>query len=139
MRSIRSITTVVVVLAVLALAGVAAANTIPTQLSLQDKTLKVKNGRIVLTVSCASDDVCNSIVTARVPMPGGIIIKRGGLGGKIFKMQNAETKGVVFTLTPEVKTWLKSHRRTSLHVSLKATDGEYGDHFLQKLRIPLSA
>ena len=139
MRSVRSIITVAVALAALALAGVAAASTIPTQLSLQEKALKVKNGRIVLTVSCASDDVCNSIVTARVPMPGGIIIKRGGLGGKIFKMQNAETKGVVFTLTPEVKAWLKTHRRTSLLVTLKATDGEYEASFRQQLRIPLAA
>ena len=138
MRSIRSITTVAVALAALALAGVAAADE-TTQLSLQEKTLKVNNGRIVLTVSCVSNDVCNSIVTARVPMPGGIIVKRGGLGGKIFKLQNAETKGVVFTLTPEVKTWLKTHRRTSLLVTLKATDGEYEAHFRQQLRIPLAA
>jgi hypothetical protein len=138
MRSIRSITGLGVTLGVLALAGIAAAATTPT-LALKETTAKVANGRIVLTVTCASDNVCNSIVGARVPMPGGVIVKKGGLGSKIFKLQADETKALVFTVPADVRRWLKTHRRTNLYLFMKAVDEDYDNNWKRELRIPLRA
>jgi hypothetical protein len=137
MRFVITIGSFVVGLAALAFAAAAAAA--GPQLSLTEKAVKVQNGKIALHVSCTSDDECNSVVTARVPMPGGILIKKGGLGGKIFTLQNGESKALGFPLTAEVRRWLKTHPRTTLIVGLKSSDSEFDNDWSTQLRLPLRA
>jgi hypothetical protein len=72
-------------------------------------------------------------------MPGGVIVKKGGLGSKIFKLQADETKALVFTVPADVRRWLATHRRTSLYVFMKAVDEDYDNNWKRELRVPLRA
>ena len=97
----------------------------------------MRNGKIVLR-HCASDDECSSVATARVPMPGGIIVKKEAWAERSSRSRTARPRRSA-SCSPLVKRWLKTHRRTTLIVGLKSSDSEYDNDWSTTLRLPLRA
>jgi hypothetical protein len=101
-----------------AVIGSAAAADVP-KLQIGPSIVKVKNGKLVLVATCIGDAECQSVLTARID------VKNGGLGGQIFKVDGGQSERLVFDLEPNVRTWLKSHRRNTLVVSARTSNEEY--------------
>ncbi|HJV30276.1 MAG TPA: hypothetical protein VJ645_07135 [Gaiellaceae bacterium] len=110
-------------IAVVALASssVAGAADVPAapNLTVGPSVVKVQSGKIILTATCVGDARCQSVLTA------AIAVRNGGLGGKIFRVDPGETKQLVFSLRPEVRRWLKTHRRSTLVISARTSNEEY--------------
>ena len=89
------------------------------KLQIGPSVVKVKNGKLVLVASCIGDAECQSVLTARID------VKNGGLGGQIFKVDGGQSERLVFTLEPNVRTWLKSHRRNTLVIAARTSNEDY--------------
>lgn len=111
---------IVAAIAVVALAStsLAAAADVP-KLQIGPAVVKVKNGKFVLNATCIGAAECQSVLTARID------VKNGGLGGQIFKAAPGTTEKLVFKLEPNVRTWLKSHRRSTLVISARTSNEDY--------------
>jgi hypothetical protein len=111
---------VVVAIAALALvsSSLAVAAEVP-KLQIGPSVVKVKNGKLVLIATCAGAERCQSVLTARID------VKNGGLGGQIFRIEPGQTKKLVFNLRPEVRAWLKTHRRSPLVIEARTSNEDY--------------
>ena len=111
---------IVAAIAVVALvsSSLAAAADVP-KLQIGPSVVKVKNGKLVLVAKCIGDAECQSVLTARID------VKNGGLGGQIFKVDGGQSERLVFNLEPNVRTWLKTHRRNTLVISARTSNEEY--------------
>lgn len=110
-----------IAVAALVSSSVAGATDVPAapNLTIGPSVVKVRSGKIVLTATCVGEARCQSVLTA------SIAVRNGGLGGKIFRIEPGETKSLVFSLRPEVRRWLKSHRRSTLVISARTSNEEY--------------
>jgi type 1 fimbria pilin len=127
---------IVASLAILALASsslASAADVPPPALTVGPSVVKVRNGKIVLTATCVGEAKCQSVLTAR------IAVRNGGLGGQIFRVEPGQTKNLVFNLRPEVRTWLKSHRRSTLVIEARTSDENYDVVWRGTFRLSLVA
>ncbi|MGH3128087.1 MAG: hypothetical protein ACRDPX_09210 [Gaiellaceae bacterium] len=102
----------------LGLIGSAAAADVP-KLKVGPSAVKVKNGKLVLNATCIGSGECQSVLTARID------VGNGGLGGKIFDVEPGRTEKLVFTLAPNVRYWLKSHRRSLLVIEARTSNEDY--------------
>lgn len=111
---------IVAAIAVIALisSSLAAAADVP-RLQIGPSVVKVKNGKLILVAKCMGDAECQSVLTARID------VKNGGLGGQIFKVDAGQSERLVFNLEPNVRTWLKSHRRNTLVISARTSNEDY--------------
>jgi hypothetical protein len=116
---LKSLVTALVAAAALFSAGLAGAQTDVPKLQIGPSVVKVKNGKLVLTAKCIGDAECQSVLTARID------VKNGGLGGQIFKVEGGGTERLVFDLEPNVRTWLKTHRRSTLVISARTSNEDY--------------
>ena len=107
-------------LVALAFAGMAqgADGTTP-RLTIGPSVVKAQGGKLVLTATCVGDARCQAVLTARID------VRNGGLGGQIFRVEPGATKRLVFTFRPEVRTWLKTHPRSTLVVDARTSNDEY--------------
>lgn len=107
-------------IAVLAFASSTLANgaTAPT-LKIGPPLVRAQDGKVVLTATCIGETRCQSVLTASID------VRNGGLGGKIFRVAPGATQKLVFVLRPEVRTWLKSHRRSTLVINARTSNEEY--------------
>ena len=83
------------------------------------QVVKAQNGKMTLTATCLGDARCQAVLTARID------VRNGGLGGQIFRVDPGATKNLVFTFRPEVRTWLKSHPRSSLVIEARTSNEDY--------------
>jgi hypothetical protein len=116
--NIKKLLITALVLLTFALSTVGAAAAVP-KLQIGPSVVKVTNGKLVLTAKCFGEAVCQSVLTARID------VRNGGLGGQIFKVEPGQTEKLVFNLAPNVRTWLKSHRRSTLVISARTSNDEY--------------
>jgi hypothetical protein len=123
---------VVAALASSSLAAAAEAPEVP-QLKVGPSLVKVQSGKIVLTATCVGEDRCQSVLTA------SIAVRNGGLGGKFFRVEPGETSKLVFSLRPEVRTWLKTHRRSTLVISARTSNDDYEVVWRGTFRLRLAA
>ena len=107
-------------LAALALGGVAqgADGTAP-KLTIGPSVVKAQGGKMVLNATCVGEARCQAVLTARID------VRNGGLGGQIFRVEPGATKQLVFTFRPEVRTWLKTHPRSTLVIEARTSNDEY--------------
>ena len=126
---------IVAALAVAALASsslAAAASDLP-KLQIGPSVVKVKNGKLVLKATCIGDAECQSVLTARID------VGNGGLGGQIFSVDPGQTERLVFNLAPNVRTWLKTHRRSTLVINARTSNEEYDVVWRGTFRLKLHA
>jgi opacity protein-like surface antigen len=116
--NVKRLIVAAVAVAVLASSSLAAAADVP-KLQIGPSVVKVKNGKLVLTATCIGAAECQSILTARID------VKNGGLGGQIFDVDPGRTERLVFELEPNVRTWLKSHRRSTLVINARTSNEDY--------------
>jgi hypothetical protein len=111
---------VVAAVAVVALASssLAAAADVP-KLQIGPSVVKVKSGKLVLVAKCLGESECQSVLTARID------VKNGGLGGQIFKVDPGQTEKLVFNLEPNVRAWLKTHRKSRLVINARTSNEDY--------------
>lgn len=102
----------------LASSSLAAATDVP-KLQIGPSVVKANNGKLVLVAKCIGDAECQSVLTARID------VKNGGLGGQIFKVDGGQSERLVFKLEPNVRTWLKSHRRNTLVIQARTSNEDY--------------
>jgi hypothetical protein len=107
-----------IALVALVSSSVAAAADVP-KLQIGPSIVKVKNGKLVLNATCIGEAECQSVLTARID------VKNGGLGGQIFKVDGGQSERLVFELEPNVRTWLKSHRRNTLVIGTRTSNEDY--------------
>jgi hypothetical protein len=88
-------------------------------LKIGPSVVKAKGGKIVLKATCVGEERCQSVLTARID------VRNGGLGGQIFRAEPGQTAKLVFTLRPEVRTWLKTHRRSPLVIEARTSNEDY--------------
>ena len=119
-------------LALLASSSVAGAAETP-QLKVGPKVAKVRNGKLLLNATCLGESRCQAVLTARID------VRNGGLGGQIFRVEPGSTKKLVFDLRPEVRTWLKSHSRSSLVIDARTSNEEYEVVWRGSFRLTLVA
>ena len=119
-------------LALLASSSVAGAAETPA-LKVGPKVAKVRNGKLVLDATCLGASRCQAVLTARID------VRNGGLGGQIFRVEPGSTKKLVFDLRPEVRTWLKSHPRSSLVIDARTSNEEYEVVWRGSFRLTLVA
>jgi hypothetical protein len=119
-------------LAILASSSVASAAA-PPALKVGPQVAKVQNGKLVLTATCVGDARCQAVLTARID------VRNGGLGGQIFRVEPGATKKLVFDLRPEVRTWLKSHPRSSLVIDARTSNEDYEVVWRGSFRLKLHA
>ena len=117
------LTTLIVVplaLVALALGGVAqAADGTAPKLMIGPSVVKAQGGKMVIKATCVGDARCQAVLTARID------VRNGGLGGQIFRVEPGATKQLVFTFRPEVRTWLKSHTRSTLVIEARTSNEDY--------------
>jgi hypothetical protein len=131
--TLRTLTIVAAIaLGILASASVASATTAPA-LKVGPKIAKVQNGKLVLNATCVGDARCQAVLTARID------VRNGGLGGQIFRVEPGSTKKLVFDLRTEVRTWLKSHPRSSLVIEARTSNEEYEVVWRGSFRLTLVA
>jgi len=126
---------IVAALAVAALASsslASAASDVP-KLQIGPSVVKVKNGKLVLKATCIGAAECQSVLTARID------VGNGGLGGQIFSVDPGQTEKLVFNLAPNVRTWLKTHRRSTLVISARTSNEEYDVVWRGTFRLKLVA
>lgn len=111
---------IVAAIAVTALvsSSLAAAADVP-KLQIGPSVVKVKNGKLILVAKCIGDAECQSVLTARID------VGNGGLGGQIFKVDGGQTERLVFNLEPNVRGWLKTHRRNTLVIQARTSNEDY--------------
>jgi hypothetical protein len=118
--TLKSFIAIPLALAALAAGGSAlAADSAAPTLTIGPSVVKAKGGRMVLDATCVGEARCQAVLTARID------VRNGGLGGQIFKVEPGTTKRLVFTFRPEVRTWLKTHPRTTLVVDARTSNDEY--------------
>jgi hypothetical protein len=105
-------------LVVLAAIGLVATAAAPS-LEVGPSVVKVRNGKLVLNATCVGEGRCQSVLTARID------VKNGGLGGQIFRAEPGQTKKLVFSLAPNVRTWLTTHRRNTLVIEARTSNEDY--------------
>ena len=131
--TLRTLTIVAAIaLGILASSSVASATTAPA-LQVGPKIAKVTNGKLVLTATCLAEERCQAVLTARID------VRNGGLGGQIFRVEPGATKKLVFDLRPEVRTWLKSHPRSSLVIDARTSNEDYEVVWRGSFRLKLHA
>jgi hypothetical protein len=116
---LKSLVIALVAAAALLSAGLAGAQAAPPKLEIGPSVVKVKNGKLVLVAKCIGDAECQSVLTARID------VRNGGLGGQIFDVDPGKTEKLVFKLEPNVRMWLKTHRRSTLVISARTSNEEY--------------
>jgi hypothetical protein len=89
------------------------------KLQIGPSVVKVNNGKLILNATCVGEAECQSVLTARID------VKNGGLGGQIFDVEPGQTEKLVFKLEQNVRTWLKSHRRSTLVISARTSNEDY--------------
>jgi len=89
------------------------------KLTIGPSVVKVKNGKLVLVAKCLGEAECQSVLTARID------VKNGGLGGQIFSIDPGQIEKLVFNLEPNVRAWLKTHRRSRLVIQARTSNEEY--------------
>jgi hypothetical protein len=105
---------------VLASAGIAgAADSTTARLKIGPQVVKAHGGKMTLTATCLGEARCQAVLTARID------VRNGGLGGQVFRVEPGATKKLAFTFRPEVRTWLKTHPRSSLVIEARTSDEEY--------------
>jgi hypothetical protein len=108
------------VAAALALGGVAhGAEGAEPKLTIGPSVVKAQGGKMVLKATCVGDARCQAVLTARID------VRNGGLGGQIFRVEPGQTKQLVFTFRPEVRTWLRTHPRSTLVIDARTSNDEY--------------
>jgi hypothetical protein len=115
---LKQLTAVAIAIVALASSSLAAAADVP-KLQIGPAVVKVKNGKLVLNAKCIGEAECQSVLTARID------VKNGGLGGQIFKVDGGQTAKLVFDLEPNVRGWLKTHRRSTLVISARTSNEDY--------------
>ena len=113
---------IVVPFALVALASGGAAlgadATVP-KLTIGPSVVKAQGGKMVLKATCVGDARCQAVLTARID------VRNGGLGGQIFRVEPGQTKQLVFSFRPEVRTWLKTHKRSTLVIEARTSNEDY--------------
>jgi hypothetical protein len=115
---VKKLVVAAIAVAALASSSLAAAADVP-KLQIGPSVVKVKNGKLVLNATCIGDAECQSVLTARID------VKNGGLGGQIFKVAQGQSEKLVFNLEPNVRYWLKSHRRSTLVIEARTSNEDY--------------
>jgi hypothetical protein len=115
---IKKLIVAAAVVATLVSSSLAAAADVP-RLQIGPSVVSVKNGKFVLGAKCLGEAECQSVLTARID------VKNGGLGGKIFDVEPGQTEKLVFRLESNVRTWLKSHHRSTLVINARTSNEEY--------------
>ena len=118
MKLARAIALVAVASVALATAAIAAPADAP-RLTIGPSVVKAKNGKLVLNATCIGTAECQSVLTARID------VRNGGLGGQIFDVDAGQTEKLVFKLQPNVRAWLKTHRRNTLVVEARTSDEDH--------------
>ncbi len=119
-------------LVLLASTSVAATASAP-MLKVGPSIVKVKGGKLVLNATCVGEERCQSVLTARID------VRNGGLGGQIFRAEPGKTAKLVFDLRPEVRTWLKTHRRSALVIEARTSNEDYEVVWRGTFRLKLHA
>ena len=118
----------------LATAGIAAAaDTGVPRLTIGPSVVKAKGGKMILKATCVGESRCQAVLTARID------VRNGGLGGQIFRVEPGATKQLVFTFRPEVRTWLKTHPRSTLVIEARTSNEEYDVVWRGSFRLQLRA
>jgi hypothetical protein len=115
---VKKLIVAAIAVAALVSSSLAAAADVP-KLQIGPSVVKVKNGKLILVAKCIGDAECQSVLTARID------VKNGGLGGQIFKVDAGQSERLVFNLEPNVRTWLKSHRRNTLVINARTSNEDY--------------
>jgi hypothetical protein len=89
------------------------------KLTIGPSVVKAQGGKMVLKATCVGDARCQAVLTARID------VRNGGLGGQIFRVEPGQTKQLVFSFRPEVRTWLKTHKRSTLVIEARTSNEEY--------------
>jgi hypothetical protein len=100
------------------------------QMQIGPPTLHVKNGKIAMKAVCPAEaSACSGVILGRLPLPRkrGSALDPGSLGGPFFNLKPGETLPVVFRLTAKTKAFLKTHRKTTLQVTVKVSDAEHNE------------
>jgi hypothetical protein len=116
---LKTLVTALIAAAALVSTGLAGAQADVPELKIGPSVVKVKNGKLVLVAKCLGDAECQSVLTARID------VRNGGLGGQIFDVEPGQTEKLVFKLEPNVRTWLKSHRRSTLVIEARTSNEDY--------------
>jgi hypothetical protein len=116
--NVKKLIVAAVMLAALVSSSLAAAADVP-KLQIGPSVVKVKSGKLILNATCVGEAECQSVLTARID------VKNGGLGGQIFDVEPGQTEKLVFKLEQNVRTWLKSHRRSTLVISARTSNEDY--------------
>jgi ribosomal protein S9 len=130
--NVKKLIVAAIAVAALASSSLAAAADAP-KLQIGPSIVKVANGKLVLQATCVGEAECQSVLTARID------VKNGGLGGQIFKVGPGQTKALVFKLEPNVRTWLKTHRRSTLVISARTSNEDYEVVWRGTFRLKLHA
>lgn len=115
---VKKLIVAAIAVAALVSSSLAAAADVP-KLQIGPSVVKVKNGKLALVAKCIGDAECQSVLTARID------VKNGGLGGQIFKVDGGRSERLVFNLAPNVRTWLKTHRRNTLVIEARTSNEDY--------------
>ena len=115
---VKKLIVAAIAVAALVSTNLAAASGVP-KLQIGPSVVKVKNGKLVLVAKCIGDAECQSVLTARID------VKNGGLGGQIFKVDGGQSERLVFNLAPNVRGWLKTHRRNALVIEARTSNEDY--------------
>lgn len=89
------------------------------KLTIGPSVVKAQGGKMVLKATCVGEARCQAVLTARID------VRNGGLGGQIFRVEPGQTKQLVFSFRPEVRTWLKTHKRSTLVIEARTSNEEY--------------
>jgi opacity protein-like surface antigen len=130
--NIKKLIVAALAVAALASSSLAAAADAP-KLQIGPSVVKVANGKLVLTAKCIGTAECQSVLTARID------VKNGGLGGQIFDVEPGQTEKLVFKLEPNVRAWLRTHRRSTLVISARTSNEEYEVVWRGTFRLQLHA
>lgn len=130
--NVKKLVVAALAVAALAASSLAAAADVP-KLQIGPPVVKVANGKLVLTAKCLGTAECQSVLTARID------VKNGGLGGQIFKIGPGQAERLVFKLEPNVRAWLRTHRRSTLVISARTSNEEYEVVWRGTFRLQLHA
>ena len=130
--NVKKLVVAAVAVVALAASSLAAAADVP-KLQIGPSEVKVKNGKLVLNAKCIGEAECQSVLTARID------VKNGGLGGQIFDIDPGQTERLVFNLEPNVRAWLKTHRRSTLVINARTSNEEYEVVWRGTVRLKLLA
>ena len=131
---VRKLIVAAIAIAALASSSLAAsaAADVP-KLRIGPSVVKVSTGKLVLTATCIGELECQSVLTARID------VGNGGLGGQIFDVDPGKTEKLVFKLESNVRTWLKSHRRSTLVINARTSNEDYDVVWRGTFRLKLHA